>query len=290
MIDSASWPALHAEAVATARLLPPPFDQVPPRLFAGAVRGRGTGASVEFHDQRPWTPGDDPRRVHWAASARAGKAVLVQYREEARPSVDLILDCSPSMRALPGRAERAAALVAWIAAGARDLGASLRLLLVHGSRHELQPSSSLPGGEWLRSALALGEADSAAGSSHPPAPELQRLPLRPASQRSLISDLLFPGDPELILRPLLSRDGRAQLWAPFHPDEVQPPWDGHCLLEEPESAGRRSLEASPKVLEAYRQRYAAHFAAWERQCHRHRVPLRRVGCTGRLGEALAGRG
>ena len=48
---------------------------------AGSVLGQGTGNSIDFQDQRPYLPGDDPRHINWQAYARSGQYTMKLYRQ-----------------------------------------------------------------------------------------------------------------------------------------------------------------------------------------------------------------
>lgn len=73
----------------------------PRRLFAELgvrpVRRRGDG--FEFESLRDYVPGDDPRRLDWAASARRGRAVVRCYEHERNHTVCIALDASRLMAA-----------------------------------------------------------------------------------------------------------------------------------------------------------------------------------------------
>ncbi len=64
------------------------------------ARKRGDGS--EFDSLREYVPGDDPRRLDWAASARRGRAVVRQYRHERNHTVLIAVDAS---RLMAGRDE-----------------------------------------------------------------------------------------------------------------------------------------------------------------------------------------
>jgi uncharacterized protein (DUF58 family) len=51
----------------------------------------------EFHAIREYMPDDDPRRVNWPATARAGKLMTNLYRPEQGKIVTLLLDCGRMM-------------------------------------------------------------------------------------------------------------------------------------------------------------------------------------------------
>src|ERR1700760_3055758 len=64
---------------------------------AGGERvSRRRGSSAEFQDHRPYAPGDDLRRVDWAAFARTGEPVLKLFRAEEDSLLRLLLDASAS--------------------------------------------------------------------------------------------------------------------------------------------------------------------------------------------------
>jgi uncharacterized protein (DUF58 family) len=58
-----------------------------------AFRGRG----MEYHESRPYQPGDDIRSIDWRVTARSGQTHTKIYREERERPVLLWLDLSRSM-------------------------------------------------------------------------------------------------------------------------------------------------------------------------------------------------
>src|SRR5690606_18421947 len=67
-------------------------------FVSGLHRSPDFGFSQEFAEYRPYTPGDDPRRVDWNVFARLDRIYLKRYRGETNTLVTLLLDCSASMR------------------------------------------------------------------------------------------------------------------------------------------------------------------------------------------------
>src|SRR5215470_2037966 len=55
------------------------------------------GGSAEFLEHRPYTPGDDLRRMDWLAFARTGEPVLKLFRAEEDVVVRLVVDASASL-------------------------------------------------------------------------------------------------------------------------------------------------------------------------------------------------
>jgi len=65
---------------------------------------RESGQSLEFHDFRPYQPGDELRYVDWNSYARTGRLYTRLYKAEANVNLHLLLDTSPSMD-LGGKAQ-----------------------------------------------------------------------------------------------------------------------------------------------------------------------------------------
>jgi uncharacterized protein (DUF58 family) len=62
------------------------------RFASGAVRGGAPGHGTEFLGTRPYAPGDAPRLVHWASSARTGELVIKMFAETSNAEVAIYLD------------------------------------------------------------------------------------------------------------------------------------------------------------------------------------------------------
>lgn len=65
--------------------------------LAGKRRSSSLGGSQEFADYRPYSPGDDIRRIDWNVYGRTGKAFMRQYWDEQELHVHLYVDVSRSM-------------------------------------------------------------------------------------------------------------------------------------------------------------------------------------------------
>lgn len=61
--------------------------------YLSSFRGRG----MEFHESRPYQPGDDIRSIDWRVTARSGKTHTKIYREERERPVLLWVDLQQSM-------------------------------------------------------------------------------------------------------------------------------------------------------------------------------------------------
>ena len=79
------------------------LDLASRKLLRGGLQGerraKQKGQSVEFADFRPYTIGDDLRRIDWNLYARLDKLILRLFLEEQDLSLTVLIDVSPSMAA-----------------------------------------------------------------------------------------------------------------------------------------------------------------------------------------------
>ena len=91
------------------------------RATAGQRRARPPGASTAFAGLRDYVPGDDFRRVSWAATARRDRPVVVEVEAERGQQVMIAVDCGRLMTAPAGSLDKldhavnAALMLAWVA-------------------------------------------------------------------------------------------------------------------------------------------------------------------------------
>ncbi len=65
--------------------------------YSGRHRSRAMGGSGEFADYRPYTPGDDLRRLDWRVLGRTGRAYIKRFQEDTNLACLPVIDCSGSM-------------------------------------------------------------------------------------------------------------------------------------------------------------------------------------------------
>jgi uncharacterized protein (DUF58 family) len=203
---------------------------------AGERLGRGTGSSLEFVDFRDYAPGDDLRHVDWRAYARTDQLQVRLFREEVAPTLDVVVDLSPSMGTTPAKE-----------AALRDLAdAATAWMTTSGGRARLLAA----GGDVFADADAvpLGSGD---------ARLVPRVPLRPRGLRMVVSDFLFPSDPAPWIRRIA--DGAAGIYVLqlLDPWEVSPDPDGPVTLLDVEGPGRLDLDLDARAVARYRERLAA---------------------------------
>ena len=66
-------------------------------MLPGERRAPGVGAGTELAQLRPYEPGDDPRQLDPAASARTGVPHVRQHVPERALTTWIVLDLSASM-------------------------------------------------------------------------------------------------------------------------------------------------------------------------------------------------
>lgn len=282
--DPAALRAIHARARGWARVLRLPFRQQRWRGHAGQFLGTGVGSSLDFQDHRVYLPGDDPRQINWQAYARTGSYSMKLYREEVRPLADVLFDVSASMFAFPDKERRALELFAFTVEAALQTGAALRCFLVRGASHRLLENDAILGGGWPEQ---ISRLDPAAPGE---APALAHVPVRAGAMRVLISDLLYPAEPEAVLGALSTRNGRGIVLAPFSAEEADPGWDGNYEFIDAESLAEHDHRVEPDMLARYTTAYARHFQLWKAAAAKHGTALVRVAAEADFQKALQAEG
>lgn len=281
MIDLPAGEALktlHARMRGAAGSLRLPLRHRTWKGEAGNWQGAGIGSSIDFQDHRPYLPGDDPRYIDWHAYARTGSYTMKLYRDEVSPKVDVLLDTSSSMWLDRGKSERVLELFYFCVESALKHGGSLRCTSLAGGTAQPISTPAL-----LAHQVAWPEGD---GPDTAGPPALDRATLRHGSLRVLVSDLLFPGTPEPLLKQLVRGRGRAMLFVPYTPHEAEPPWEGNVELIDCETEDVRRQRVEPALLRRYRDSYARHFEIWTNFARRYDIPLARVSSSRAFLDAL----
>ncbi len=270
----------HRAALATTGHLRLPLRSRVWKGQAGEFLGAGVGSSLDFQDHRTYVPGDDPRHINWQAYARTGQYTMKLYREEVRPVVDLVVDVSDSMFYIDAKARRSLELLYLVTESALQSGASLAVHPVLADATVPLHLDELRSHRWPERIASLTPADPSAP------PRLDRVPFRANAVRVFLSDLLFPGDPEPILRTLTARHGSAIVLCPFLSDESRPDWSGNCDFIDAETTARHPHRIDPSVLRRYHKTYDAHFTLWKQNARRHQSTIARIPCHTDLLSAL----
>jgi uncharacterized protein (DUF58 family) len=194
--------------------------------LSGRHRSHQRGSSIEFHEFRQYTPGDDLARVDWRVFARNDKLFLRTFEQETNLECHIFLDCSASM-GFPENHNRltkleyasffSAALAWWVTS--RNDRVSLTLF-DHGIRKHLPPGSTRKHLQELLHSLETNRPGSGT-SLHEALARAQPL-LRRKGTLVILSD--FFDDPVALFRslnPYIHRGFRIHLFHILDPAEIQ---------------------------------------------------------------------
>ncbi len=243
---------------------------------AGMRLGRGVGSSLEFEEYRDYQPGDDVRRLDWGVYARTDRLVLRTQREEVSPRLDLFVDVSRSMGIPQEKGAAAWRLAAALAAAADAAGLQVVAWRVAQGAARLAPAGA--------SALAWAPLD-LDGIGAPPDGLRAVPPLPHGGVRLLLTDLLFPGEPDVVLRSFAAGAQAAAVIQLAVRSETAPELGGELRLRDVETGAAADLLVDGSVVAAYVQARARHLERWEESCRRHGVMRVELDA-----EAVAGEG
>jgi uncharacterized protein (DUF58 family) len=92
------WTYLDPAAIARLKNMEFIAKTIVEGYFIGKHRSPFKGASSEFADYRPYTPGDDVRKIDWKVFARTDRNYIKLFKEETNLVTYLVLDKSASMK------------------------------------------------------------------------------------------------------------------------------------------------------------------------------------------------
>lgn len=231
--------------------------EVPRRGLAGDLLGRGTGSSLEFHDRRTYSPGDDVRHLDWRAMARSDQTLVRVYREELLPRLEVVLDVSASLASDAEKAQRALD-VAWLFARSAERASSEVRVTLAGDRPERVELESLRGRDTEFSARApLGPALHDASTL-----------FTPGGLRVVISDFLAPYDARELVRPLAARAGGLVIVQVLSSFDRSPPTGAALRLVDAENDSNLDAWLDEATVDAYRSRLKALVDALETETRR----------------------
>ena len=240
----------------------------PGRTPAGATGerlGHRVGSSIEFMDYRDYAPGDDLRRLDWAAYARSDRLMVRLHREEVTPHVDVLVDATDSM-ALADTPKQAATLglTALLCGAAENTRWSRRVFALRaGDDASPLAGVEVAGGSGEPAGWTLEAEGSAFGVSQDAVGEIT---LRRRGLRVVVSDLLFEADPDALVSRWV--DGAAGLWVVqlLALQDADPSaalgFDGDVRLVDAEAGGLQEVRLDAAALQRYRDALAAHTARW----------------------------
>jgi uncharacterized protein (DUF58 family) len=237
-----------------------------------AFRGRG----MEYHESRPYQPGDDIRSIDWRVTARSGQTHTKIYREERERPVLLWLDLSRSM--FFGTqvcfksvlASKLAALLAWSSV---QHGDRLGYLVFSEQQHiEFRPTRGKPAVLQFIQQLVAHRAwemdDGAVVESKAGLHALKRLRqvARPGSLLVLLSDFRFLDEDCRGQLVEMARHNDIVMIHTYDPFECALPPPGYYRLTDGEHSVGIDTSISD-IREQYRVRYDEQQQALRRLCN-----------------------
>ncbi|MBI4494663.1 MAG: DUF58 domain-containing protein, partial [Chloroflexi bacterium] len=237
--------------------------------LVGEHRGRRLASSLEFADYRPYTPGDDFRRIDWNAYARLDNLLVKIPEAREDVTIHLLLDVSRSMAwGEPSKLDYA-----------RQVCAGLGYMAL--CRLDAVRVGALGATVAARSPLFRGKAQTSQLFRF-----LQRLPVagqtdlnaalrgyvdrrHPTDVAILVSDLLSPSGYEPGLDRLLHAGLRVAVIHLLAPDELEPGYAGDLQLVDVETGAPVEVSLGAEAL----RRYQLELASWQeeiRACCRSR--------------------
>jgi uncharacterized protein (DUF58 family) len=262
------------------------------RAMAGQMQGERRspkrGQSVEFADFRPYSRGDDLRRIDWNAYARLERFYVKLFVEEEDLTVHLLLDTSRSMDwGEPNKlwyAVRAAGALGYVALSGLD-----RVTVTALGNGSNDGRAYLTPRRGKRQAMALFDflqslsERSGVPAARPPSHLFRYAASHAPGPLLLVSDLLEDGWRDG-LGALAARGFEVTVLHVLSPDEVDPgraTWLGEgasrdLKLLDVETQAEVEITADYETLQRYRQGVAAWREEWGRFCGARRmqyVPL-----------------
>ena len=251
---------------------------------SGERAARRRGGSAEFQDHRPYAPGDDLRRVDWAAFARTGEPVLKLFRAEEDSVLRLLIDASASLAfGTPEKLEVARRVAAAI--GYLGLASGQRVqVLVARERAEQSAGRGLErvgvprrGRDSLAALLRDLSEPLASGAA-----DLARA-LDATLQRSarpgllvVLSDFLDPGPVTGALSRACAAGHQVALVQVFAREELEPAYDGDLSLVDAETGAPVELSMDATAIDAYVARLAGLIEELRSWARKHRASYVRI--------------
>lgn len=251
-------------------------------LRVGGHRSPFHGTGAEFHQHRPYRPGDDLKHLDWKVYARSNRLYTRQFRETTNVGVMLVLDTSGSMDYPPGAAHSklryAILLAAALAHLAVQQGNAVGLMTMSGGAMTYLPARS--GRVHLRSLLARLDGLTAAGVWDPPmaigraAELLQRRGLV-----MVLSDFYDrEAETQRELRHVVQRGHDVAVLHMTAPDELRLPFTQQVEVRDLETGQRQLLDPATGAA-SYHREYEAFLTRWHRFAQQEGIDYGRFDCS-----------
>jgi len=228
---------------------------------AGERVSKVRGGSAEFHEHRPYEPGDDPRRIDWLAFARTGQPVTKLFRAEEDAVVRLVLDASASLDfGKPSKLEVAQRVAAAIGYLGLASGQRAELWTAHVTAPDRAPferTRTRRGRGGITALLRELSLVSATGTTD--LGKALRAVVEAARRPGLVvvvSDFLDAGPVTSALTLCRASGHDLALVQILDPSELDPDLEGDLSLVDAETGQSVEVTADPAAIEAYLLRIA----------------------------------
>ncbi len=218
---------------------------------------RRRGGASEFEEHRPYTSGDDLRRIDWAAYARTGEPVLKVFRSEEDVLARLVCDASASLGfGEPSKLDVARRLAA--AVGYMTLARSERAQLFVAGAGIAREHAPVRGRAGLPELLRALDGIEAGGGTDL-ARAVDTLVQRSARPGLLlaVSDFFDPGPVTAALGRAVHAGHDVVLAQVLAPDEIEPTLEGSFALSDSETGAVVEVTVDAASRAAYARSFAA---------------------------------
>jgi uncharacterized protein (DUF58 family) len=258
-----------------------------PGSSPGLRRARLPGAGLEFHEYRPYQPGDDPRSIDWTVEARLRQLVVRVSRIDANARLHVLVDVSASMGiGTPQKlacATRLAAALSYVAIERRDTArvstfndAITRHVRPAGGRSQIRRVFS-----------ALGRADASGASAIDATLVAYSAAVRGPGLVVILSDFFEAGSRLEGARALLHRGLTPALVQIVAPEEIDPQLSGPTLLFDVEDDTASPLVVDEAAVAAFRARMKDHSESLRAFCLAQGLPWMRVVSSATFTELVS---
>jgi uncharacterized protein (DUF58 family) len=258
-----------------------------PLSATGMRRTRLRGSGLEFHDYRPYQPGDDPRSIDWTVEGRLQQLVVRVSRADGHTRLHVLVDGSASMGiGNPTKlacAARFAAAVCYVAARRRDAAG---VSVFDTSVRSYTPPASARA-HLFRALHTLGSLTAAGASDLDRALEHYAALAHGPGLVTVFSDYFVEGAGLRGLQALMHRDLMPAIVQVVAGEELSPDVDDGAELFDVEHPEGSTLAVDAARIASYRLRMANQEAMLREFSARHRCPYLQVESGATLESMLA---
>ncbi|HMH99575.1 MAG TPA: DUF58 domain-containing protein [Bradyrhizobium sp.] len=225
-------------------------------FFDGLHRSPFLGYSTEFSAYRPYSQGDDLRRIDWKVWGRTDELYVKQFEDDTNLRCQLFLDTSASMDFGRGDANKfhygrvLAAVLAQLMTRQHD--APGLILFSEQASQAVPPVASRHHADPIFIALSQAQAAGRTVLGQNLIPVLESLNRRGVAV--VISDFFSPGETAFqLLGQLRAQEQEVIVFQLLAPEELDLPFEGDVVMEDSETGEELPVQADEARRE-YRQR------------------------------------